>query len=94
MGSEMSLARYLVIYLSVVLSFAASVRSAVTEPIADFYRGKTVRLLVGGSAGGGYDAVSRLLAKHIIRHIPGNPSVVVENMGGAGSLIMMNYIHN
>ena len=67
---------------------------AAADPIADFYSGKSMRLVVGGSTGGGYDTVGRLLAKHIGRHIPGNPGVVVENMSGAGSLILMNYIHN
>ena len=85
---------------SVAVSFAVGVflgvfgSTAGADPVADFYRGKTVRLLVAGSAGGGYDTVSRLVAKHIGRHIPGNPAVTVENMGGAGSLVMMNYIHN
>jgi tripartite-type tricarboxylate transporter receptor subunit TctC len=90
----MVLARYAATTVAVALSFALSLRSVAADPIADFYRGKTVRLLVGGAAGGGYDAVSRLLAKHIVRHIPGNPAVLVENMGGAGSLILMNYINN
>ena len=53
-----------------------------------------MRLIVGGAAGGGYDTVSRLLTKHIGRHILGNPTMHVENMSGAGSLILMNYIHN
>jgi tripartite-type tricarboxylate transporter receptor subunit TctC len=85
---------------SVAVSFAVGVflgvfgSTAGADPVADFYRGKTVRLLVAGSAGGGYDTVSRLVAKHIGRHIPGNPAVTVENMGGAGSLVMMNYIQN
>ena len=60
------------------------------DAVADFYRGKTVRLLVGAAVGGGYDAVGRAVARHIGRHIPGNPAVVVENMPGAASLIVMN----
>ena len=52
----------------------------------DFYRGKTVTILVGFSAGGGYDLYARLLGRHIGRHIPGNPGVTVQNMPGAGSL--------
>jgi tripartite-type tricarboxylate transporter receptor subunit TctC len=76
------------------LAVAVIAKSAAADPVADFYRGKTVRLIVGEAAGGGYDTVSRLLTKHIGRHILGNPTMHVENMSGAGSLILMNYIHN
>src|ERR1700752_4993274 len=79
---------------AVVLSIAADTCAALAVPIADFYAGESLRLIVGGSTGGGYDAVGRLLARHIGRHIPGTPSVVVENMSGAGSLLLMNHIHN
>jgi tripartite-type tricarboxylate transporter receptor subunit TctC len=81
---------------SVAMAFAAAViaPSAAADPVADFYRGKSVRLIIGGAAGGGYDAVGRLLTRHVARHIPGNPTVHVENMSGAGSLILMNYIYN
>jgi tripartite-type tricarboxylate transporter receptor subunit TctC len=57
-----------------------------------FYRGKTVRIVVGFSAGGGFDVYSRTLSRHIGRHIPGNPAVIVENMTGAGSLVAANYL--
>jgi tripartite-type tricarboxylate transporter receptor subunit TctC len=62
--------------------------------VADFYRGKTVTLIVGYSAGGGYDTYARVLARHIGRHIPGQPTVVVQNMPGAGSLRAANYLYN
>jgi len=52
---------------------------------ADYYAGKTIELVVGGDAGGGYDIYARTLARHLGRHIPGNPTVVVKNMPGAGS---------
>jgi tripartite-type tricarboxylate transporter receptor subunit TctC len=58
-----------------------------------FYRGKTVRIIVGASAGGGYDTYSRTIARHIGKHIPGNPTFVVENMPGAGMLIAANYVY-
>ena len=64
------------------------------KAVADFYRGKTVRIIVGFSAGGGYDAYSRLIGRHLHKHIPGNPSVIVDNMAGAGSIIAANYIYN
>jgi tripartite-type tricarboxylate transporter receptor subunit TctC len=57
-----------------------------------FYRGKTIRIIVGLSAGGGYDVYTRAVARHYGKHIPGNPAVVVENMVGAGSLIAANHV--
>jgi len=53
----------------------------------DFYKGKTLRFIVGQAPGGGYDTYVRTIARHISKHIPGNPSTAVENMEGAGSLI-------
>jgi tripartite-type tricarboxylate transporter receptor subunit TctC len=64
------------------------------KAVADFYRGKTVRVIVGFSAGGGYDAYSRLIGRHLHKHIPGNPNVIVENMAGAGSIILANHMFN
>ena len=58
-----------------------------------FYRGKTIRIIVGLSAGGGYDVYTRAVARHFGRHIPGNPAIVVENMVGAGSLIAANHVY-
>ena len=60
----------------------------------DFYSGKTIRFIVGFAAGGGFDTYSRMIARHIGKHIPGHPSTVVENMTGAGSLVAANYIYN
>jgi tripartite-type tricarboxylate transporter receptor subunit TctC len=64
------------------------------ETLADFYRGKTVRMLIGSPAGGSYDLAGRVLGRHLGGHIPGNPNVVVENMPGAASLVMANYLYN
>ena len=64
------------------------------DSAADFYRGRTVNLIVGYSAGGGYDTYSRILARHLGKHIPGNPTIVVQNMPGAGSLKLANYLYN
>jgi tripartite-type tricarboxylate transporter receptor subunit TctC len=58
----------------------------------EFYRGKSVRIVVGFSAGGGFDTYARAIARHLSKHIPGNPNVVVENMTGAGSLIAANHV--
>jgi tripartite-type tricarboxylate transporter receptor subunit TctC len=63
-------------------------------PAQDFYKGKTIRFIVGFAAGGGFDTYSRMIARHIGKHIPGNPDTIVENMTGAGSLIAANYIFN
>lgn len=60
----------------------------------DFYKGKTLRFIVGYAPGGGYDTYTRAVARYIGRHIPGNPSIVVENMEGAGSLLAANYMFN
>ena len=59
----------------------------------DFYRGKTIRIAVGAAAGGGFDTYARVIARHMGRHIPGNPTIIVENMPGAGSLIAANYAY-
>ena len=64
------------------------------KAIADFYRGKTVRIVVGFSAGGGYDQYSRVIARHVSKYIPGNPAVIVDNMAGAGSIIAANHTFN
>lgn len=58
-----------------------------------FYKGKSVRIIVGGSAGGGYDTYTRTIARHLSKHVPGNPTFVVENMTGAGSLIAANHTY-
>lgn len=59
----------------------------------DFYKGKNIRIIVGFAAGGGFDAYSRAIARHMGRFIPGNPSIAVENMTGAGSLIAANHVY-
>ena len=61
---------------------------------AEFYKGKNVDLYVGYSTGGGYDVYGRIVARFMGRHIPGNPTVVVKNMDGAGSMRAANYIYN
>src|SRR5688572_16311597 len=60
----------------------------------DYYGGKTIRVAVGLAAGGGYDTYARIIARHMGKHIPGNPNFVVDNMGGAGSLIAANYTYS
>ncbi|MGZ8427295.1 MAG: hypothetical protein ACXWYD_20305, partial [Candidatus Binatia bacterium] len=64
------------------------------QTVANFYRGKVVRIVVGFPPGGGADVYSRLIARHLGRFIPGNPTLAVANMPGAGSIIAGNYIFN
>jgi tripartite-type tricarboxylate transporter receptor subunit TctC len=64
------------------------------QSVADFYRGKTIQLLIGFTAGGNYDLSSRTLARHMGRHIPGNPNIVPQNSPGAGSLRLANLLYN
>jgi tripartite-type tricarboxylate transporter receptor subunit TctC len=74
----------------VVSNVLASAAAAIAN---DFHSRKTVRFIVGFAAGGGYDTYTRAIARHIGKHIPGNPSTVVENMDGAGSMIAANTIY-
>ncbi len=69
-----------------------SVFSGITWAAGPF-EGKTIRIIVGLSAGGGFDAYARAIARHLGRHIPGNPAILVENMPGAGSMISANYLY-
>ena len=64
------------------------------QGVADFYKGKNVELSIGYSAGGGYDIYARLLARHMGRYIPGNPTIVPRNMPGAGSVVLANWLYN
>src|SRR4051794_17871856 len=68
--------------------------SAKADAVSDFYKGKTVTLIVGYGTGGGYDVFARLLARYLGKYIPGNPSVVVQNMPGAGSMRAVNALYN
>ena len=65
---------------------------ALAESAADFYKGKTVRIIVGVSVGSGYDVTARTLQRHLGKYIPGNPTVIVQNQPGAGSITMVNQV--
>ncbi len=71
-----------------------AVAPRVGEAQSSLYEGKTVTIVVGYKPGGGYDTVARLLAKHLPKHIPGKPTVIVQNMPGANSLIAANHVYN
>jgi tripartite-type tricarboxylate transporter receptor subunit TctC len=68
--------------------------SAHAQSVADFYKGRTVTMIVGGSPGGGFDTLARSIARHIVKHIPGNPNVIPRNMPGAGGLLAMEHLYN
>jgi len=82
------------------VAFAAAVGSfcmscpAHAQSVEEFYRGKTVNLIIGYSVGGGYDLYGRLVSRHIGKHIPGRPAIVPQNMTGAGSLRAAQYIYS
>jgi tripartite-type tricarboxylate transporter receptor subunit TctC len=65
---------------------------ASAESVAEFYRGKTITLYIGYGVGGGYDLFARTISKHMPRHIPGNPTVLPQNMPGASSMILANHL--
>ena len=74
---------------------AALTASAVqAETVADFYQGKTVSIVIGASMGGSYGMYSQLVARHLPRHIPGNPAMIVQARPGAGGVVALNYMHN
>jgi tripartite-type tricarboxylate transporter receptor subunit TctC len=83
-----------VLIAALLLAAGLAMAPARADGIADFYKGKTVSLVVGSSTGGGYDTMTRAVARFIGKHIPGNPTVVVRNMPGAGGITAMNYIYN
>ena len=80
---------------ALVLMLAAGLRAgAAADPVADFFAGKTMTMLIGYTSGGGYDIYARVLSRHMGKHIPGNPQIVPQNMPGAGSLRLANYLYN
>jgi tripartite-type tricarboxylate transporter receptor subunit TctC len=82
------------ISLAAMLTLGAAARVDAGAAGEDFYRGKVIRIVVGFSPGGGFDTFARTVSRHMGKYVPGNPSVVVENMTGAGSLIAANHVYN
>jgi tripartite-type tricarboxylate transporter receptor subunit TctC len=80
--------------LTMLGGLAISAPAANAQSVEEFYRGKTINLIIGYSVGGGYDLYGRLLSRHIGKHIPGHPSIVAQNMTGAGSLRAAQYIYS
>src|SRR5262245_64069931 len=90
-GSGCSMNRVALLLAAAALFTAGS---AAAQPVSEFYAGRQMTCIVGASAGGGYDRQARLVARHLGKHIPGTPTIVVQNMPGAGSLAATNYISN
>jgi tripartite-type tricarboxylate transporter receptor subunit TctC len=80
------------IQIALMAAAIAPALQALPAQAADFYAGKTIEFIVGGDAGGGYDIYARTVARHLVRHIPGAPTIVVKNMPGAGSTRAAVYI--
>ncbi|MBI2361208.1 MAG: hypothetical protein HYV04_20270 [Deltaproteobacteria bacterium] len=88
--------RFLPLFFVLVLPFVCLALALPARPAfaqEPYYKGKTVRIVVGFSAGGFYDRWARLVARHLGKHIPGNPDIIVQNMPGAGSAIATNYVY-
>src|SRR5262245_626204 len=82
-------------YLLSLCVFAAAYASqAKADAVADFYKGRAVTVVVSSSAAGGYDTLARALARHMGKHLPGNPAVIVRNMPGAGGMTATNFLYN
>ena len=80
---------------SLVLAFftTAPIGAVQAQTVADFYRGKSIEVVIGSSAGGGYDLYARMLARHMSKYIPGNPKLVPKNMEGASGMRLANWLN-
>jgi tripartite-type tricarboxylate transporter receptor subunit TctC len=76
-----------------VLGLALAGLPAAAQSEADYFKGKTINVVIGGGAGDGYDIYSRFLGPHLSRHLPGNPRIIPQNMPGAGTLVAANYLY-
>jgi tripartite-type tricarboxylate transporter receptor subunit TctC len=94
MGALRGIGAVLSVFAVLGIGAASAPRAAAADAVADFYAGKKIVVIVGSDAGGGYDAIARMMARHIGRHIPGNPTLVVQNMPGAASFTAANNLYN
>ena len=93
-SASRSLSRLRVVAAAVLGGAALLAAAPALRAADDFYAGKTIQMLIGFSAGGGYDIYARTVARYLGRHIPGHPQILPENMPGAGSLKVVNYLYN
>ena len=78
----------------IAASFIALATPAFAQSVEQFYKGNTITILIAGTPGGGFDSYSRLLAQHLPRFLPGNPTIIAKNMAGAGGLTLANHLYN
>ena len=83
-----------IIGTAAVLAALASPAPLGAQPAAEFYRGKTLRMIIGYGPGGGYDIYGRLVAEFLPRHLPGAPAIITQNMPGAGSFVAARYLYD
>ena len=86
--------RFAAMACAVTVGLTLSVPLAAADPVEDFYKGKRLRMVIGYTTGGGYDVYARVLARYMGKHIPGQPTVLPQNMPGAGSLLATNWLYN
>ena len=79
--------------LAALLTVSATSASAQSNDVAEFYRGKTIRIVIGYGTGGGYDVYGKFFARYLGEHIPGKPTVIAQNMPGAGSRSAANWLY-
>jgi tripartite-type tricarboxylate transporter receptor subunit TctC len=90
----MSLLIRLIALSSCLATVSIPAQSAWAQSVEDFYKGRTLNMIVGGSPGGGFDTLARAIARHMGRHIPGTPAIVVRNMPGAGGTQALDHLYN
>jgi len=81
-------------FLAAIVLAGLAPAAATADPVADFYRGKDLRLIISSSVGGGYDVYARTIAKHLADHLPGHPAIVPQNMPAGGGLAGSNHLYN
>ena len=86
------LSRFILPVARIAMLIAVSATSSLAQP--NFYEGKQVRIIAGSGGGTNYDLYARLAARHLARHVPGNPTITVSNMVGASGMIASNHVHN
>ena len=80
--------------IALIIAAISATPASAADPVADFYHGNTITLVVGTGEAGGYALSARLISQHLRRFIPGNPSIIVRNMPGASSVVAAQYVYN
>ena len=80
--------------LAVLALAGQAMQPAQAQSVEDFFKGKTISMIIGGTPGGGFDTLARAIGRHIAKHIPGNPALVAKNMPGAGGTLALDHLYN